>query len=115
LPIIFIEKRGFTVGQVGLVFIGIGIGTTTGALLNLYFTSHYPTLIQRWRGFPPPEERLFGAMLAGPCLVIGAFWLGWTGEYANIPWYVPALSTILIGISVNLVFISFLVCLFCDF
>ena len=49
-------------------------------------------------------------MVAGPCLVIGAFWLGWTGEYENIPWYVPALSTILIGVSVNLVFISFLVC-----
>jgi DHA1 family multidrug resistance protein-like MFS transporter len=112
LPIIFMEKRGFTLGQVGLVFIGVGIGTLTGALLNMYFTSHYPKLIEKWRGFPPPEERLFGAMLAGPCLVVGAFWLGWTGEYASIPWYVPALSTILIGISINLVFISFLVCLF---
>jgi DHA1 family multidrug resistance protein-like MFS transporter len=109
LPIIFIEKRGFTVGQVGLVFIGVSIGTFTGALLNVCFTSHYPTLIE---GFPPPEERLFGAMLAGPCLVIGAFWLGWTREYASIPWYVPGLSTNLIGISINLVFISFLVCLF---
>jgi DHA1 family multidrug resistance protein-like MFS transporter len=100
------EKRGFTLGQVGLMFIGVGIGVLTGALLNAYFTSHYPSLIERCRGFPPPEERLFGAMLAGPCLVVGAFW------YVNKPWYVPALSTILIGISINLVFISFLVCLF---
>jgi MFS transporter, DHA1 family, multidrug resistance protein len=108
LPIIFVEKRHFTVGQVGLVFIGVGIGSTVGALLNIYFTSHYPKLIKKWKGFPPPEERLFGAMLAGPCLVVGSFWLGWTGEYASIAWWIPALSTILIGVSVNLVFISFL-------
>lgn len=66
--------------------------------------------MKEWRGFPPAEERLYGAMMAGPCLVIGIFWLGWTGAYASVPWYVPALSTILIGMSVSLVFISFLVC-----
>lgn len=48
-------------------------------------------------------------MIAGPCLVIGAFWLGWTGQYASIPWYVPAISTIFIGAGINLIFMSFLV------
>ncbi|KAF5372326.1 hypothetical protein D9615_009282 [Tricholomella constricta] len=107
-PIIFITKRGFTISQVGLVFIGIGIGTTLGSFLNFRLTSHYPQLIQKWRGFPPPEQRLFGAMIGGPSLVVGAFWLGWTGQYASVPWYVPALSTVLIGMGISTIFMSFL-------
>ncbi|KAJ7732657.1 MFS general substrate transporter [Mycena metata] len=108
LPIIFVDKRGFTIAQDGLVFIGIGIGTTIGAILNVLFSRHYPALIKTWRGFPPPEERLYGGMLGGCVFVIGIFWLGWTGQYASVPWYVPALSTIMVGMSISLIFISFL-------
>jgi len=66
-------------------------------------------LAEKWEGFPPPENRLVGAIIAGPLLVVGCFWLGWTGEYTRIPWYVPMLSTIPIGCAVNLVFASILV------
>lgn len=68
-------------------------------------------------------------MLAGPFLIIGIFWLGWTGsesrsvhippltnaharrcppDYSSINWAVPAVSLIFIGMSFTLVFISFL-------
>jgi multidrug resistance protein len=107
-PIIFIVKRGFTVSQNGLIFIGIGIGTSIGATISYYTSVHYPALIKKWKGFPPPEHRLFGAMIGSPILVIGIFWLGWTGQYVNIPWYVPALSTIFVGAGINLIFMSFL-------
>jgi len=107
-PVIFIEKRHFTIAQNGLIFIGVGIGSTVGALFNVCFSLHYPRLIKEWKGFPPPEERLYGAMLAGPSLVIGIFWLGWTGQYTSVPWYVPAIGTILIGMSVSLIFVSLL-------
>jgi DHA1 family multidrug resistance protein-like MFS transporter len=108
LPVIFIQKRGFTIPQNGLIFIGVGIGSTIGALFNVLFSSRYPLLLKEWKGFPPPEERLYGAMLAGPSLVIGIFWLGWTGQYPAVPWYVPAISTVLIGMSVALIFASLL-------
>lgn len=107
-PIIWIVKRDFTIAQSGLIFIGVGIGSSIGALFNLLFTRHYPGLMQKWRGFPPAEERLYGAMLAGPCLVVGIFWVGWTGQYPSVPWYVPAIGTILIGMSVCLIFGSLL-------
>jgi DHA1 family multidrug resistance protein-like MFS transporter len=108
-PVIFIVRRGFTIAQDSLIFIGVGIGTTIGAVIFYYTSSHYPELIKKWKGFPPPENRLFGAMIGSPILVIGIFWLGWTGQYASIPWYVPALSTIFIGIGISLIFMSFLV------
>jgi hypothetical protein len=108
-PLIFIEKRGLTIPQTGLVFIGVGIGAFLAMGVNWYFLLPYPRLIKEWRGFPPPENRLPPAMIAGPILVIGTLWLGWTGNYASIPWYVPAIGSILVGLSIILVFISFLV------
>lgn len=107
-PIIFIQRHGFTISQDGLIFIGVGIGTTLGSVINYLTTRHYPALIAKWRGFPPPEQRLIGAMIGSPALVIGIFWLGWTGEYKNVPWYVPALSTIVVGAGISLIFMSFL-------
>ena len=102
-------KRGFTNSQNGLVFIGIGIGALIAAIISHCTSVHYPALIKKWKGFPPPEQRLFGAMIASPMLLIGIFWLGWTGQYASIPWYVPALSTILVGAGISLTLMSFLV------
>nr|GAT53755.1 MFS general substrate transporter [Mycena chlorophos] len=107
-PVIFVQKRGFTIAQDGLIFIGIGIGTSLGAYVNVLCSRHYPTLIKKWRGFPPAEERLWGGMIGSCAFVVGIFWLGWTGNYDNVPWYVPALSTPLIGMSIALIFMSFL-------
>ncbi|KIY53154.1 MFS general substrate transporter [Fistulina hepatica ATCC 64428] len=105
-PIIFMEQRGFTIAQDGLVFIGIGIGTTLGAFINALTCRHYPQLVVKWKGFPPPEERLFAGMIGGPVLVIGIFWLGWTGNYPSVSWVAPAVSTIFIGASIALIFMS---------
>jgi len=108
-PVIFAVRRSLSISQVGLTFIGVGIGTMIGTAVNLALQLRYPRLVRYWRGYPPPEERLYGAMIAGPCLVIGIFWLGWAGEYKSVPWYVPEFGTIFLGASVCLVFISFLV------
>ena len=108
-PLIFSEKRGLSITQTGLVFIGVGIGALFAVVINYYFLRPYPRLIKEWRGFPPPENRLPPAMIAGPVLVVGTLWLGWTGNYASVPWYVPAMGTILVGMSIILIFISFLV------
>ena len=109
IPVIFIHRRHFSIPNDGLIFIGIGIGSILAAVVNLLFMRRYPRLLKRWYGFPPPEERLYSAMLGGPVLAIGIFWLGWSGNYESVPWWVPGLSTILIGLSITLIFISFIV------
>jgi len=109
LPAIFISTRHFSISQNGLVFIGIGIGAVLATPVNLWFLRKYPLLLKQWYGYPPAEERLHSAMVGGPVLVVGILWLGWTGYYAIVPWWVPALSTIPIGLSITLVFISFAV------
>ncbi|KAI0248024.1 hypothetical protein BJV78DRAFT_1132099, partial [Lactifluus subvellereus] len=62
---------------------------------------------------PAPEMRLYSAIFGDPLLVISFFffWLGWTGNYQGVPWYVPALSTITLGTSIALIFMSCLNCL----
>jgi MFS transporter, DHA1 family, multidrug resistance protein len=108
-PIIFGEKRGFSIGSIGLTFIGIGIGTTIGCIITHFVGRKYNSLVVKWRGFPPPEERLYGSMIAGPSLVIGIFWLGWSGAYPSVHWIVPEIGAVVIGMCVCLTFHSFLV------
>lgn len=106
---VFIHTRHFSISNDGLIFIGIGIGSILAAFVNLWFLRPYRRLLKQWYGFPPAEERLYSAMLGGPILVIGILWLGWSGNYESVPWWVPGLSTILIGLAITLIFISFIV------
>jgi MFS transporter, DHA1 family, multidrug resistance protein len=108
-PIIWAKIRGFTPLQSSLVFIGVGIGTTIGAGISWYLSNEYAVQLKRWGGVPPPELRLKGALLAGPFFVGGIFFLGWTGAFHAVPWWVPALATVMVGMSFTLIFISFLV------
>ncbi|KAH8999675.1 MFS general substrate transporter [Lactarius hatsudake] len=107
VPLIFIRTRHFSVSSDGLIFIGIGIGAILATLLNLWFLRPYPRLLKQWHGFPPVEERLYSAMVGGPTLVIGILFLGWSGNYEGVPWWVPGLSMILVGLAITLIFTSF--------
>jgi MFS transporter, DHA1 family, multidrug resistance protein len=112
-PVIFIDHHGLTVSQDGLMFLGVGIGTTIGAVSNIWINGgNYKNIVKEWRGFPPPEQRLIPATIGGPLLVVGSFWLGWAGAYDAVPWYVPALATIVIGAAICLIFLSCLVCFY---
>ncbi|KAH8986446.1 MFS polyamine transporter [Lactarius akahatsu] len=75
VPLIFIRTRHFSVSSDGL-----------------------------WHGFPPVEERLYSAMVGGSTLVIGILFLCWSGTYESVPWWVPGLSTILVGLAITLIF-----------
>jgi MFS transporter, DHA1 family, multidrug resistance protein len=111
IPVIFIGRHGLTVSQDGLIFLGVSIGTTIGAVSTMYIRGdENKRLVKEWRGFPPPEQRLYPATIGAPLLVIGSFWLGWTGAYSSVPWYVPAIGTIIIGAAISLIFLSCLVC-----
>ncbi|OGM44073.1 MFS multidrug transporter [Aspergillus bombycis] len=45
--------------------------------------------------------------VAGPCLTISLFWLGWTAN-RNIHWIAPVLSGLLFGVGYQMIFISLL-------
>lgn len=68
--------RDLNAGETGLIFIGVGLGAILGGITNVFLSRPFRHLTPKWRGTPPPEYRLYGAMLAGPSLAIGLFWLG---------------------------------------
>ncbi|KAI0036306.1 MFS polyamine transporter, partial [Vararia minispora EC-137] len=108
VPLIFTTTRSFTPSQTGLTFLALGLGALLSALIDLDLVHRYPALLATWRGHPPPEKRLYGAMLAGPVFVGAIFSLGWTGYNPDVSWVVPALSLVFVGFSVSLVFNSFM-------
>lgn len=84
-PIIFIERHNLSISQNGLIFLSLSMGATLGALLKQLLLNHHSYYMSYYRGFPPPEKRLYGAMIAGPSLVVGSLWLGWSGQYESVP------------------------------
>ena len=108
-PIIFTMTRDFTITQTGLIFLFVGVGALLATIIDFWQLRGQDKLLAEWKGNPPPERWLLGAMIAGPSFVVAIFWLGWSGQFAQVPWWVPALSTVLIGFAVSLVFNSFMV------
>lgn len=73
-PIIF-GNKGFTEGQIGLSFIGIGIGIIAATVLNsTYFSAQYRKTAVRLGRKPPPEEHLKKGMWAAVLGPISLFW-----------------------------------------
>ncbi|KAF9018948.1 major facilitator superfamily domain-containing protein, partial [Rhodocollybia butyracea] len=104
-PVIF-STRNFTLSQEGMVFIGLGIGSILTTAMNLYYARQVNKIIPKWKGFPPAEMRLYSGMIGSVMLVISTFWLGWSGNYVSVIWWVPAISTIFVGMAISAIFTS---------
>ncbi|TFK84318.1 MFS general substrate transporter [Polyporus arcularius HHB13444] len=95
-PIVFQEHRGFSAGQGGLAFLGIGVGNLIGLSLAPIATRWYWRAMDRNNGQTIPEARLYLPMIGGITLPISLFWFAWTSD-PPIPWIVPVLAGIPFG------------------
>ncbi|KAK0561841.1 hypothetical protein OC844_002990 [Tilletia horrida] len=105
-PVVFRDIHGLSMGLSSLPFLAVLVGALIGSVLNVFLNARYRHLQHLWRGSPPPEERLYGAIIAGPLLVAGSFAFGWAGYKASISLWGPTISAIALGASITLVFIS---------
>ncbi|WWD03222.1 hypothetical protein V865_001273 [Kwoniella europaea PYCC6329] len=103
-PLIYQEIRGWSVGQGGLAFLGMGFGLVLGNILN--------PLGDRWYkkatvpGKPtPPETRLPLACIAAILLPIGLMWFAWTSA-PPVHWIWSILSCIPFGLGFLWIFNS---------
>lgn len=108
-PIIYQRIYGFNAGEEGLAFIPIGIGSTCSVGVFLAWDAFHRRARARDAPWARREEshRLPLACVAGPCIVIGLFWTGWTAR-RNIHWIVPMVAGIPFGLGYLLIFISLL-------
>lgn len=90
-PIIF-SAKGFNEGEVGLAFVGIGIGICLATLIDsTYWTSSYVKLAHKLGHKPPPEAHLRKGMVAAVIGPISLFWFAWTCQ-PSVHWAIPIVS-----------------------
>ncbi|KAF8061465.1 major facilitator superfamily domain-containing protein [Lyophyllum atratum] len=73
-PIVFQQHRGFTQGQGGLAFLGVGFGIVMGTASQSYQNKLYRhSMDTSPTGRAPPEARLHTAIMGGVLIPIGLF------------------------------------------
>ncbi|KAK9778162.1 hypothetical protein SCAR479_05132 [Seiridium cardinale] len=102
-PTVFRAEYGFNASDIGLAFIGFGLGNIAGlALFTL--TSDRVIRSRLRRGISKSEDRLIPVVAACPLLAIGFFWYGWSAEL-HAHWIVPIIGSAFIGMG-NVLFFS---------
>ncbi|KAF2173644.1 hypothetical protein M409DRAFT_61965 [Zasmidium cellare ATCC 36951] len=104
---VFTENYGFSSSNVGLTYIGSGIGMFLGMFLIGGASDRLlKSKAKKHGGELKPEYRLLPLMYTGWLCPVGLFIYGWTSAY-HIQWAVPLFGTLLFGIGI----ISALVCI----
>ncbi|KAM5352814.1 hypothetical protein ACJ41O_005536 [Fusarium nematophilum] len=100
VPFIFQRMYGFSTSTVGLVYLGMGIGSFIGLF---WFSADTHKAIQRQKelqeeeGDVKPEVRLKLLPVAAVLLPVGFFIYGWTAEYET-HWMGPIMGLAVIGV-----------------
>ncbi|KAL3423569.1 hypothetical protein PVAG01_05316 [Phlyctema vagabunda] len=100
---VFEEQYGISSSNVGLTYLGLGIGQFVGVI---GFGSSSDFILKRAAkgGELKPEYRLYPMLVGGIFIPVGLFWYGWTTEY-KVQYMVPLVSMVFIGAGIITVFL----------
>ena len=96
-PLVFNGVYSFNLGEVGLAFLGLLVGSTL-ALPPMFYYLRY-LLVPNASGEIRPEKRLPPAMVGAFLVPISLFMFGWTAR-ASVHWIVPILASGFFGIAI---------------
>ncbi|TFK26393.1 MFS general substrate transporter [Coprinopsis marcescibilis] len=100
-PIVFQLHRGFTPGQGGLAFVGVGLGIFMGtASQTLQNKIYWRIMDNSETGRAPPEARLHMAIVGAVLSPIGLWWFAWTSQ-PSIHWAAPIVAGIPFGTGIS--------------
>ncbi|PGH26449.1 hypothetical protein AJ80_01948 [Polytolypa hystricis UAMH7299] len=103
---VFTDQYGFSQGNVGLAFLGIGVGSVLGlAILGATSDRILKHLAAKNGGVLKPEYRLPPLIPSGLFIPIGLFWYGWSAE-RNLHYMMPIVGTMWVGIGMIGAFMS---------
>ena len=104
-PIVF-KERGFSTAEIGLSFVGIGVGTmiviVCEPLIRRMINSHRN---DPETGKVPPEAAVSVICIGAILVPVGELWFAWTGLPASIHWAVPIAAGIPFGMGNSATFI----------
>ena len=103
-PLAYVDKYGFNLGELGVVFLCIIVGCVVGIIVYVSYVYWYlePDIIKN--GLRAQEHRLVPALVAVFLMPTGLFWFGWTANSGDIHWMV---SIVGIGVYATGAFILF--------
>ncbi|KAG5417941.1 hypothetical protein I9W82_004269 [Candida metapsilosis] len=106
IPTIFTGRYHWSQGVGELPYISILLGVFLGGAIIIY-SEHLLNKKSDATGAPPtPEARLPPVMIGGVSFVVGIFWMGWTGDYAeHVHWIVPVIGAFFVGNGLMLIFL----------
>jgi MFS family permease len=106
-PYIFMGVYNFTIAQSGLAFLGVFFGTVLAVLTFFIFdrTVYQKAKCKAQGKIPPPEARLYTAMLGSFGIPIALFWSAWTAR-EDIHWISPVLAGVPFGWGMSCLFVS---------
>ena len=92
---VFEGEYHFGSGTAGLSYIGLGVGTVFGVILNAY-ASDKIMAPSSTNVKAKPERRLILMLVTAPFVPAGLLWYGWAAQ-AHVHWMVPILGTTVLG------------------
>lgn len=101
-PIVFEQQHGFTLGEEGLAFLGLFVGSSVTLVGYCFFNKIFvaPRLgTDRWK----PEYRQLPVMLGSILFPISLFWFGWS-SLPSIHWISPIIASGFFSVAVFLLF-----------
>lgn len=106
-PIVFVEIYGFTLGKLGLAFLGILCGAIGVIPPFFWWLHHHQEKQFNEKGELTPEKRLPPAMVGGFFVPICLFWFGWSAR-PSIHWIMPIIGSGFFSVAAFLLFNSVL-------
>ncbi|ORY78516.1 MFS multidrug transporter [Protomyces lactucae-debilis] len=100
-------QYGFSIIQNGLFFISLLVGYLIAYIYFLPFVSHDIKKRKASPGKIKPETRLDGLLWVVPLLPAGLFFFSWSSlGPAYVPWIVPAIAAVLIGVANSAIYMA---------
>jgi MFS family permease len=98
-PLVFQEQYGFDTGEIGLTYLGLGIGSIIGLGVTGFATDKIYRK-KSLQGPVKPEYRIVPLIPGALFIPAGLFWYGWSAEYKT-HWMVPEIGTLFVGIGIS--------------
>ncbi|CAK9442083.1 uncharacterized protein LODBEIA_P58470 [Lodderomyces beijingensis] len=106
VPMIFLRRYHWRQGVAELPYISMLLGVFSGGVMISLYEVHVHRLQDTKGRQPVPEDRLPPIMVGAFTFVIGIFWMGWTGDYAeHVHWIVPTIGAFFIGNGLMAIFL----------
>jgi hypothetical protein len=102
-PIVYEDGRGWNAGVGGLPFLGVAVGTITGAVYVFFDNKRYLRTQEKHNGKAPPEARLPPCMISAMTIPAGLLWFAWTNS-PSMHWLVSVAALVPFGFGMILVY-----------